>query len=210
EGGEVRLARQRRRGPGAPPRGEIAGQLEQTHLLLRLLEKGNELLRGGAVLRAAEDDQARAAGHGDALRLGGGERRQRRRRPLVLHLRRQLALELADVPRPGDVHGEVALPELLVEVRDQLIADRGRVAAVKGVDVEGERARELGTAERATRAVRREQRGVARQRQHQDRLELVRREEDGVARAVLAGDALHGVVPLAPRARPVRIADRGQ
>jgi len=208
--GEVLLGHDRRRVPRAAPRRQIAGQIEKADLLRRLAQKSNQLRRGGAMFRSAKDDQARTAGHRYALGRAGVARRQRRGGPLVLHLRRQAVFALADVPRSGNPHGEIALRKLLIDVRGLGVAHRWRPAVAKQVDVKREGLRERRLPECAARAVRVEQRRAVGHGQHFHRLVLVRRQEDRVASEPLRLDALHRRCPLLPRARRAREAGGGE
>ena len=210
EGQEAGVVCQHGREPCAAAGGEIAGQLVETHLLGRLGEEFDQLAGGRFVCRGAKDHQAAAAGHGDPGRLAGIVRRQRRGGPLVLHLRREAAPELADVPRSADVHGELALRELLIEVGDLAVAHLRSKTVAEEADVEVERVGELRLREGSARPVRIQQRRMCRQRQHGHRLVFIGRDENGPLAPPLLMDARHRLAPLRPRARAVRKPDRGQ
>jgi hypothetical protein len=156
------------------------------------------------VTRAAEDDEARAAGHRQPRAVGAG---QRRRGPRRVHSGRQAARELAQVPRAGDEHGEAPAPEFLVEVRDLIVGDGRRQAIAEQPQVEIERAAELGRFERGARVVVGQHRRAGLQAEDHGLRPLVRRQQDReVAGAFRAPDRLHGAPPLGPGRRHLAIA----
>src|ERR1017187_7473935 len=97
-------------------------------------------------LRGAKEDEAGSAREGDAgsAALRG---RQGRGRPCVFEGRGKAAPKLAEIPRAGDVHREIARGELLIEVRDLRVRDGWRKPFTEEVHVEGRRLAERGRAE---------------------------------------------------------------
>src|SRR5205085_1729237 len=100
--------------PRRAPRRQIAGELVEATLNIGPRQVFDPLPRRLLDPRSAEDDEAGAAGDRWARSVGSGERRSH---PALLQLGRQAALELADVPRAGDVEREVAARELVPDVR---------------------------------------------------------------------------------------------
>src|SRR6185312_5018833 len=98
-------------------------------------EELDQLPRFLRVRGALEDDEAGAAGvrHSRGCTLWS---RQRRGRPRVLHVGRQTPLELADVPWSSDPHGERAARELLICIRNVVVAGDWCEPVAKETDVE--------------------------------------------------------------------------
>src|SRR5947209_13118185 len=137
EGGGLGIAGQGGSAPGARPGRQVAGERVEPDLDRRLGEELDELPGLGRMAGTAEKGQAGAAGEGDSRPVMGIVRRRHGGRiPLVLHLGGQPAAELADVPRAGDVKGEVASGELLIDAVDLAVGPRRSEAAAEETDVE--------------------------------------------------------------------------
>src|SRR5207249_8092289 len=128
--------------------------------------------------RGAEDDEARAAGDRRARPAGAGKRRGH---PAILSFCGQPALELADIPRSGDVEGEIAAGEFAPHVGDVGIGQWRRPAAPEHFDVELQRTAEAGAFEVPEAPIVAKQRLILLQGENEQGLELVERQEDRVA-----------------------------
>ncbi len=168
----------------------------------------DQLPRRLLLLRLAEDHQAGTTGNTGARAV---RTRQRGRTPLPFQFLRLQLLELADVPRAGNVEHVEAAEELIPDVGDLRLGHLRRPALLEHVGVEGQRATEARAGEIAAGVVVAQQRIRLLQCQRKLLLELVDRHQHRIAvRALHALDRRHLLVPLLPGARRVVVAGLGQ
>ena len=157
--------------------------------------------------RSVKEHEAGAAGKRYS-RLACRHSRNRCRRPVAFHRWRQSTAELGDIPGAADVHGEIALCELLIEVRHLAVADRRGVTLPEHADVKVEGTDEIGLTERAVAAAVGQQRRAGAEGQNDRFLPLIRWEKNGISGAATGLDPAHRFRPFAPCARRLLEPDR--
>ncbi len=209
ERGGLRVAGESRLVPRRAPGRQVAAERPEALLRRRLGEELDDLPRRVLPRRGAEDDEARSPGEGDAGPRHPVGCRERRGRPRALEARREPAPELPEVPRPRDVHRELAGGHLLVEVRDLGVRQRRCEAVAVEADEELRRAPELGSAEGAVPPSVRQQLGAGGDGEGHRLRPLVRREEETVAADPSRSlHRLHRRPPAAPAPRELGDAGR--
>jgi hypothetical protein len=177
---------ERRVAPRLAPRGQVAGQVieldccsgrDRNSISAHASALCFELRNTTRLEPPAVDSRSRAVGPGSGA-------------VSQLHLGRQRGSELAELPRPGDVHRERAALELLVDVRDRCALDGG--ASRVGTDRREVRAPcDTRIRERAARVVVAQHRRARLEPEDDPRRVLVGRQEDRVV--ALAGRPRHRV-----------------
>ncbi len=176
------------------------GSFQAARWLGRLQQEGHQQAGRLLIFGVAEDDQAGAPGQA-CPRPRVGHAGQRRCAPGILQFGGQATAELAQVPGTGNVHGEGAAFEFLVQVGDLVVAHRRAPALGKdgGVKIEG--LPEFRAAEIPARAVSFQQRRARFQSQGHGLGPFVQRQQDGVAAgSALLGHRPHGLPPAGPGA----------